>query len=142
MIYADLKKDLYGDLIASLLFWKNMSGAMGSCVFKPNPYTSCAMNKTMDGKQCMIFWHMDDINILHAISNGVDGVLSQMTEKCVKVSVLSFSQGRVHNYLGMWLNYGTKCKVLINMPKHIESILEASAEDTDGIIETPASNHL
>ena len=28
------------------------------------------------------------------------------------------------------------------MPKHIEGILEAMAEDMDGVAETPESNHL
>ena len=42
----------------------------------------------------------------------------------------------------MRLNHATKGKVRITMPKHIEGILEAMAEDMDGVAETPESNHL
>ena len=40
VIYADIKKDLYGALISSLLFWRYLSGALESWGFKPNPYGS------------------------------------------------------------------------------------------------------
>ena len=85
---------------------------------------------------------MDDLKILHVIPKVVDGVLSQMNIKYGKVSPLSLNRGRVHDYLDMRLDYSTKFKVHITMPNHIEGILEAAAEDMNGISETPASNHL
>ena len=100
------------------------------------------MNKMVDGKQCKIFWHVDDIKILHVRSNVVDVVLSHLTIKYEKVSALSISRGHVYDYLGIRLNYGTKVKVRITMPKHIKGILEPAAEDMDVIVETPAANHL
>ena len=136
VIYASLKKDPYDDLIASLLLWRGMAGAPGSWG------DSCFMNKMMYGKQCTIFWHVDDIQILHVISKVVDGVLSKLAAKYGMVSALSFSWGRLHDYLVTRLDYGTKFKVRITMPKHIESILEAAAEDMYGISETPAANHM
>ena len=42
----------------------------------------------------------------------------------------------------MRLYYSTKGKVRINVPKHTEGILEAEAEDMNGISETLAANHL
>ena len=48
----------------------------------------------------------------------------------------------MHDYLVIWLDYGKKYKLRITMPKHIESILEAAAEDMDNIVETPAANYL
>ena len=50
VIYAVLNKSLYGALIASLLFWRDLSGALPSWGFDPNPYASCVMNKTVGGK--------------------------------------------------------------------------------------------
>ena len=85
MIYVDLKKYLYGDLIASLLFWRDLSGALVSWGFNPNPYDSCVINKTMDGKHCTIFWNVDDLNISHMISKVVYRVLPQLTAKYGKV---------------------------------------------------------
>ena len=85
---------------------------------------------------------MYDLKIFHVILKVVDGVLSQLTAKYGKVSELSISQGFMHDYLGMRLDYYTKGKVRIPIPKHIKSILEAASEDMDNILETPAANHL
>ena len=119
VIYAALNKSLCGDLIVSLLFWKDLSGALGCWRFEMNLYDSCIMNKSLDGKQCTICWHVDDLNISHVSLKVVDGVISQLTTKYGKISELSLSQGRVHDYLGVSLDYDTKGKVRINMPKHI-----------------------
>ena len=39
VIYADLKKALYGALIASLIFWRYLYGALGYWGFKPTCMT-------------------------------------------------------------------------------------------------------
>ena len=85
VIYAALKKALYGTLIANLLFWWDLSGVLVSWGFKTNPYDSCVMNKKVDGKQCTICWHVYYINILHVIPKVVYVVLSQLTNKYGKV---------------------------------------------------------
>ena len=72
----------------------------------------------------------------------VDKLLSQMTTKYRKVSPLTVSRYCVHDYLDMRLYYGTKGKVHITMPKDIEGILEAEAEDMNGITESPSANNL
>ena len=48
----------------------------------------------------------------------------------------------MHDYLGMRIDYGTKGKVRITMPKHIKSILETSAEDMYVIDNTPSDNNM
>ena len=100
------------------------------------------MDKTVEGKQCTICWHVDDLKISHMILKVVDGVLSQLTTKYGKVSPLSISRGRMHDYLSMRLDYGTEGKVQITMSKHIEGILETATEDTNSIAKTLSANHL
>ena len=56
-----------------------------------NPYNSCVMNKMVDGKQCTIFWQVDDIKILHLSLKLLDRVLSNMTDNYRKLSPLSVS---------------------------------------------------
>ena len=94
MIYAVPKKALYGALIASLLFWRDMSGALQSWGFEPNPYDRSVMNKTVGGKQFTIFWHVEDLKISHVNPKVVEKVLSQLTTKYVKVSALTVRLGR------------------------------------------------
>jgi len=33
--------------------------------FKLNEYDQCMANKTINGKQCTIIWHVDDLKISH-----------------------------------------------------------------------------
>ena len=108
VIYAYLKKALYGALIGILLFRQDLSGVLGSWGFKPNPYDSCVMNKKVNSKQFTNFWRVDDLKIFHVILKIVDGVLSKLTTKYGKVSSLSVSRGRTHDYLSMRLDHSTK----------------------------------
>jgi len=33
--------------------------------FTINPYDQCIANKTINGRQCNIIWHVDDLKISH-----------------------------------------------------------------------------
>ena len=48
----------------------------------------------------------------------------------------------MHDYISMRLDYGTKGKVRITMPKHIKIIVEAVVEYIDSISETPEDNDM
>ena len=85
---------------------------------------------------------MDYLNIPRVIPKVVDEVFSQLLTEYRKVSPLTVILGRVHDYLGMRMYYGTKSKVRITMPKHIEVVLEAATEDMDNAAKTPETNHV
>jgi len=61
MLYVKLRKALYGTLQAVLLFWRLFSKTLIEWGFKRNNYDKCVMSKTINGKQCMIIWHVDDL---------------------------------------------------------------------------------
>ena len=63
MIYIRLLKALYGTLKAALLFWENLSETLQEWGFNINPYDWCVANKMINGKQCTIGWHVDDLKI-------------------------------------------------------------------------------
>jgi len=65
MLYVQLKKALYGTLQAALLFWKLLSETLQEWGFTLNPYDRCVANKNIQGKQCMIILHVDDLKISH-----------------------------------------------------------------------------
>ena len=50
---------------AALLFWIDLTGYWIKQGFKLNPYDNCIANKQIDGSQCMVLWHMDDMKISH-----------------------------------------------------------------------------
>ena len=62
VIFTELSKALYGTLQAALLFWKNLSGFLiNELGFVVNPYDWCVVNKIINGKQCTVGWHVDDL---------------------------------------------------------------------------------
>ena len=75
VIYVRLLKALYGTLQAALLFWKDLSEKLNSWGFEANPYDPCVVNKMIDGKQCTILWHVDDLKISHEDANVVTSII-------------------------------------------------------------------
>jgi hypothetical protein len=75
-IYVKLTKALYGTLQAALLFWQNLSSKLQEWGFEINPYDFCVANKIINGKQCTIAWHVDDLKISHVAAKAVTSVIN------------------------------------------------------------------
>ena len=43
--------------------------------FVLNPYDKCVAKTNIEGKQCTIIWHVDDLKISHADKNVVENIL-------------------------------------------------------------------
>ena len=50
---------------SSAPFCKHLSGKLQGWGFAPNPYDSFMVHKDIDGSQCTILWHVDDLKISH-----------------------------------------------------------------------------
>ena len=64
-LIAKLKKAVYGTLLAAILFYKKLKKHLESNGFQMNPYDLCTFNKTVNGQQCTIQFHVDDLLISH-----------------------------------------------------------------------------
>ena len=62
---------------------------------------------------------MDDLKIYHMESTVVDDILQCLEEHYVKVPPLTTIQGKIHNYLGMVLDFSMKGKARVTISKHI-----------------------
>ena len=63
MLYVRLSNALYGMLRAALLFYKKLRDELKSMGFVVNLYGPCVANKTINGTQCTVCWHVDDLKI-------------------------------------------------------------------------------
>jgi hypothetical protein len=82
VIYAVLAKALYGTVQAALLFCKNLSGFLiDKLGFVMNKYDRCVVNKTINGKQCTILWHVDDLKISHVNVKVLEDIVDELSEK-------------------------------------------------------------
>jgi hypothetical protein len=105
--------------------------------FEINPYDFCVANKVIDGKQCPIAWHVDDLKILHVDPTAVTGIIKLLDDtygqKIVggKRAAVTFTRGRLHDYHGMLLDYSESGMVKIHMKAYVSEILDEMPEDMD-----------
>ena len=64
-------------------------------VYQRNRYDFYVMTKIVKGKQCTISWHVNDMKILHADSDIVSGVLSDINGDYGKISKMTSTQGKI-----------------------------------------------
>ena len=142
VLYVELRKALYGTMRAALLFWKLLTSKLEAWGFKINPYDWCVANKTINGQQCTIIWHVDDLKISHAEPDVVTSVIKLLESEFAKEAPLTVTRGRVHDYLGMTLDFSIDGKAQIKMIDYIENMLKELPPEMDGEAATPAPNHL
>ena len=142
VIYVRLKKALYGTLNASLLFWKDLTAELKGWGFVVNPYDECVANKMVNGKQCTVLWHVDDLKISHVDSKVVDDVLDKLGQRYGKDAPLVTTRGKIHEYLGMTLDFTNDGEVMIKMYDYEDEIVDGAPTDMEGNATSPAADHL
>jgi hypothetical protein len=148
VIYVILNKALYGTLQAALLFWQNLSSQLEKWGFVINPYDFCVANKTINNKQCTTVWHVDDLKTSHVDPDVVTGILEQLDGKYGQEIVggkrapLTVNRGKVHDYLGMTLDYSEDGVVKIDMRDYVKKVFGEMPEDMDGTATSLAAQYL
>ena len=81
-IYIEAFKALYGIVDASkLLFDALTSFLVKDLGFKVNAYDTCVVKKNIQGKQCTISWHVDDLKISHKYANVVTSIIESLSAR-------------------------------------------------------------
>jgi len=142
MLYVQLKKALYGTLQAGLLFWKLLSEKLHEWGFTLNSYDKCVANKNIEGKQCTMTWHVDDLKISHASKDVVEDIIKKLKNKFGQEIPLTTCRGKLLEYLGMKIDYRQKGKLKFSMYKYIEKMLKELPASMEGLVTTPASSYL
>jgi hypothetical protein len=142
ILYVKLKKALYGTLRAALLFWQNLTEKLKKWGFVLNAYDTCVANKMINGKQCTILWHVDDIKVSHVDPKVVSSILELLNKAYGGVAPLVVTRGKKHDYLGMTLDFSVDGKVGIDMTQYLDKMLIDLPTDMEGEQVTPAGNHL
>ncbi len=130
----------YHESRAALL--EKLSDKLKKWGFTVNPYDCCVMNKIINGNQCTVLWHVDDLKISHVDPAVVTKVIGLIEGEFGKEAPLTKTRGKVHDYLGMTIDFGTPGVVKFTMVDYIKKMLDKLPEDMNGEAATPAANHL
>ena len=139
LVYLRLRKALYGTITAARLFWENITEKLIKYGFKLNPYDQCVANMNIEGSQCTIAWHVDDLKISHKSEHVIDGVLDYLAGFYGKLSI---TRGNRHTYVGMDLHFPGNGTVEISMRHYLEEALEMFPSELTGNVNSPAADYL
>ena len=106
-----------------------------------NPYDPFVVNNMVYGAQMTVCWHFDDLKISHRDKEMVTAFAVDMAN--IYGAKTAISRGRVHEYLGMELNFGTFPGTLItSMIKYLQKIIDEFPEVIRGTKSCPAGDHI
>jgi hypothetical protein len=107
-------------MVAGLLYYEKFTNSLKDCVW----------NKEIEGKQCTICFHMDDCKISHVSNKVVDQTIDWLRRDYENIfeegsGKMKVSQGKVHKYLGMTLDFTTKGQVKISLVDYVKEVVDA-----------------
>jgi hypothetical protein len=96
-------------------------------------------NKTIDGAQCTITWHVDDLKISHVDEDTVRSEIKGL-ENIYGPMVTTY--GDQHTYLGMDLDMSVPGEVSVSMVPYLQEIMDEFPGEFPKGAKTPAAAHL
>jgi hypothetical protein len=108
-----------------LLFYKKLRRNLEENGFTINPYDPCVVNKTVQGTQQTVSWHVDDLKSIH-IKKEVNVELFKWLKKTYgskKIGEVKAHRRKIHNYLGMVLDFSEQGVLQVQMKDYITTLL-------------------
>jgi hypothetical protein len=139
ILYVKLTKAMYGCMKAARLFYENLSTYLLKIGFTINEYDICTANKIINGKQCTIVWHVDDLKISHVDPNVVTTIIKQLE---LKYGAMSITRGAKHTYVGINFEFNKNGTVQIEMHDYIKECIDEFPEEIKSSSNSPAAAHL
>ena len=96
----------------------------------------------INGKQCTIIWHVDDLKISHEDPAVVTVIIRQLNDKYGKIIPMISTRGKIHKYLGISINFTDTGKVKITIYDYVDKMISELPTKMIGESATPTSNHL
>jgi hypothetical protein len=120
---------IYGTMVASIQYYRKFTKSLFDKGFSLNPYDPCVANKTIDGHQMSIYFHVDDCKISHRNAKEVDNTIQWLRTENESIfedgsGKMKVSRGKIHEYLGMTLDFSSPGVIWVTMIKYIDEIIE------------------
>ena len=140
LLYVRMNKALYGLLESALRFYEKLVADLKKYGFTINPYDPCVANAMINGQQMTVIWHVDDLKVSHKDPKEIDKFATYLSG--IYGEKLTVHRGKVHDYLGIDLDYSEDGNVKISMIKYIIKMIREFPEVIRGSVATPAAEHL
>jgi hypothetical protein len=113
VIYVEVLKAINGILQASLMLYKKLRRDLEEIGFKVNPYHPSVANRIVKGKRHTFTCHLEDLKSSHEDAKANDEFHKWLDIKYGdhKLGKVRATRGKIHNYLGMTLDYSTPKKL-------------------------------
>ena len=144
VLYLHITKAIYGMLVSAMLFYKKLVKDLQNYGFVVNPYDPCVANKDVNGKQLTVSWHVDDLKSSHVDSKVNDSFIQWIKDTYGSIGEVKVTRGKIHEYLGMKLDYSVPGQVSIDMVDYVKSMVDNFPQEelTGGKVASPWNEHL
>ena len=123
-----------------LFFYRKLRTELKDFGFVVNSYDPCVANKMVNVLQMTVTWHVDDLKISHKDSLEVTKFLHHFGQ--IYGERMTVHCDKVHDYLGMYLDFSTANTLNIGMIKYIKKIQKDLPEEIKSAAATPDAEHL
>jgi hypothetical protein len=135
VILAECWNAIYGTMIAGLLYYNKLGGTLGRLGFEPNPYEPCVHNRIVNGKQQTVCFHVDDLKSSGQAKTN-DALVLELRPEYEHIQEdgtgkMTVHQGKVHEYLGMTLDYSTPGVCEVSMKKYTQEMNARSSTKSE-----------
>ena len=136
-----LDRALYGCIESAKLWYEEISSTLQADGYVANIKDICVFNKVVDGVQCTITLHVDDLMITCVNEVLIDCIISVLKSKYDRPGAeIPVTSGSIHNYLGMTFDFSVVGEVKITMNGYIDELMKFT--NTEGTAKTPATTNL
>ena len=140
-LIVKLTKALYGCIESAKLWYQEISKTLISAGYEVNKKDICVFNKTVDGIQCTITLHVDDLMITSKSEKLIDELTAILKQKYERDDApIVVNEGKIHKYLGMTFDFSIDGRVSITMKQYVKDLISFCSEP--GSASTPALEHL
>lgn len=142
VVYVQVLRAIYGMLQASLLWYKKFRADLEGIGFIFNAYDPCVANRTKNGAQHTVRFHVDDLMSSHERAE-VNTKFGEWLEAMYgEYKAVKPTRGKVHEYLGMTFDFSEKGVATIDMCSYVKGMLSDFAIPITKKASTPAGEKL
>ena len=80
VLVGKVTKAVHGTILGAVLFYNKLKGVLTNMGFEMNDYDECTFNKMINGKQCTIQFHVDDLKLSYLQQQELDNIIDHLND--------------------------------------------------------------